>query len=101
MRLYNLAMKIMNTIEPINPERLIPTAYMVISRLERLSADSFWAHRASGLRGSLLRCLEEIELGYDKTPGSIPDAVTHLQKLIDQGYIILENGAREIRVPEK
>jgi hypothetical protein len=32
---------------------------LVLSRLERISADSPLAHRASGLRGSLLRALEQ------------------------------------------
>jgi hypothetical protein len=36
-----------------------PLAPLLIERLERLSADSPWAHRASGLRRALLRSLEE------------------------------------------
>lgn len=80
-------------------EKTKQTAYLIISRLERLSADSFWAHRASGLRGSLLRCLEEIE-SNPITSTDASAAYKHLQRLVDQGYIILENGAREIRVNE-
>ncbi len=38
------------------PHPLVP---LLIERLERLSADSPWAHRASGLRRALLRSLEE------------------------------------------
>jgi hypothetical protein len=32
---------------------------MLASRLERLSADSRWARRASGLRGNIIKLLEE------------------------------------------
>ena len=38
--------------ETLGPVRLLPT------RLERISADSYWAHRVSGVRGSLLRITE-------------------------------------------
>jgi hypothetical protein len=31
---------------------------MLIERLEHIPADSIWAHRASGVRGQLLRILE-------------------------------------------
>lgn len=33
----------------------------LLARLERISADSCWAHRASEARGSLLRVLERLE----------------------------------------
>ena len=32
-------------------------------RLERVSVDSYWAHRASGVRGGLLKALEKVEAG--------------------------------------
>ena len=32
---------------------------MLVKRLERLSADSRWARRASGLRGSMLKVLDD------------------------------------------
>lgn len=32
---------------------------MLLARLERISANSYWAHRASGARGVLLKSLEE------------------------------------------
>ena len=35
----------------------------LVDRLERLSADSTYAHQASGLRGTLLRYIERIETG--------------------------------------
>ena len=36
---------------------------MLEKRLERLSADSLWARRASGLRGNIIKVLEEIDAG--------------------------------------
>jgi len=59
-------------------------ASMLIARLERLSADSYWAHQASGVRGSLLRLVEAGEL--DSEQGS---------KLISRGFEYLEKAAKE------
>jgi len=73
----------------------IASARMLISRLERLSADSYWAHRSSGLRGSLLRALERMEEHGDAVSGAA------LDELMEQGFHILEKAAREIRVSEK
>ncbi len=63
-------------------------ACMLISRLERLSADSVWAHRAAGLRVSLLRMLDLVEKGK-KNPN-------RLERLMAEGFMILESAAREI-----
>ncbi len=63
-------------------------ARMLIARLERLSADSVWAHRAAGLRVSLLRMMEQVEKGKKH-----PD---RLARLMAEGFTILENAAREI-----
>jgi hypothetical protein len=68
----------------MNHTNLQKNAKMLLSRLERLSADSVWAHQASGLRGSLIRCLET-EKGQRK-----------LQTLVAQGYELLAKAAREI-----
>ncbi len=61
---------------------------LLIYRLERLSADSIWSHRASGIRGSLLKYLDELE-DHDsqKTSGN-------LVHILDQGYYILEQAAK-------
>jgi len=59
-------------------------ARMLIARLERMSADSYWARQASGVRGSLLKLKENGEL--DSEQGS---------KLIAQGFEYLEKAARE------
>ena len=61
---------------------------LLIDRLERLSADSIWSHRASGIRGSLLDCLEEYKGSYSK------EASAKLDSLLDQGYYILEQAIK-------
>lgn len=68
----------------------LETAQMLVTRLERLSADSFWAHRASGIRGSLLRVIELIEQGYDSEI-----IMVKLEDLLLEGFAILEKGALE------
>ncbi len=74
-------------------------ARMLISRLERLSADSYWAHRSSGLRGSLLRALERVESAPGDPDRSVGD-LRALDELIQQGFSILEKAAREIKGDE-
>jgi hypothetical protein len=77
-------------------ETLIPQAQQLAARLERISADSYWAHQASGVRGALLRCLEWVESGR----GAPWKSMVELQSLVQQGYTILENAAREIEEPK-
>jgi hypothetical protein len=79
---------------------------ILVFRLERLSVDSFWAHRASGIRGSLLRCKDELEQ-MDNLNDRSDAAKARRQKvekqlygLMTTGYQILENGAKEIRSPD-
>ncbi len=61
---------------------------LVLARLERVSVDSYWAHRASGVRGSLLRALERLEAGQPVNP-------QQLRAILDQGFAILERAAQE------
>lgn len=70
-------------------EERLDLALLLAARLERLSADSYWAHQASGLRGSLLRLLERERRG-DPVDGS------QLGALVERGFEILEKAAREI-----
>ena len=44
-------------------DHLLEEAKMLVERLERISADSVWAHRSSGLRGALLRLIDQMETG--------------------------------------
>ena len=61
---------------------------LLIARLERISADSFWAHRASGVKGYLLRVVEKSEKGY-------PIRRVELKRIVDLGFFILEKAARD------
>jgi hypothetical protein len=69
--------------------RLTPSPKLIrllLDRLERISVDSHWAHRASGVRGSLLGMLEKLENGQpleDPAP------------TLTYAFKILERAARE------
>ena len=65
---------------------------MLTPRLERLSVDSIWARRASGLRRSLVKVLEADEAGQ-------PLDSAYLDLLIEQTFDILNKSAREIPDP--
>ena len=72
----------------------LSTARMLLDRLERLSADSRWAHRASGLRGSLLQSIKRLEISrWEDLPAAEQE---QLEGLLLLGSKILENAAREI-----
>lgn len=79
--------------------QLLATARMLASRLERLSADSGWAHRASGLRGSLLRTMEQAQT-CSSNPEQLDETTRKLEDLLRQGFAILEHAAREIPSPQ-
>ena len=65
-------------------EKLI---HLLLARLERISVDSYWAHRASGVRGALIRSLEAQE----------NTDIQMLESLSKLGFQILERAAREKR----
>jgi hypothetical protein len=69
-------------------EKTLPLVLLLIARLERISADSVWAHRASGVKGSLLRILENIERVS-------PIQQSKLKHIVDLGFFILEKAAKE------
>lgn len=69
-------------------EQLIQQAEILLDRLERLSADSTWAHRASGIRGALIRSLPRNQTAvFDQEK---------LSALLEQGFKILILAAKEI-----
>jgi hypothetical protein len=79
----------------------IQNAKMVIDRLERLSVDSIWAHKASGLRGSLWRCIDRLQqFQKEKDHQLFKEEMTHLNDLIESGFEILRRAAEEITSPE-
>jgi len=61
---------------------------LLLPRLERISVDSHWAHRASGVRGALTRILEQMKTGDDIDPVS-------LQANVTWGFEILKEAAEE------
>ena len=61
---------------------------LLLPRLERISVDSYWAHRASGVRGALTKILEQMETGDTVDPVSVKTNI-----LI--GFEILEEAAEE------
>ena len=68
---------------------------LLVERLGRISADSPWAYKASGLRGSLLRCLDQLDA--QARGDAMPTSEGLLQQsdwLIEYGFEILERVAR-------
>ena len=62
---------------------------MLAARLERLSVDSRWARRASGLRGNILKVLEEADASGEIEP-------TRLDLLTGAAFDILRKAAGDI-----
>ncbi|MCX8062967.1 MAG: hypothetical protein N3D16_10335 [Anaerolineales bacterium] len=69
----------------------ITSAALLVSRLERLSADSYWAHQASGVRGSLLRLLER----YEQSSPWTEEEMSRLDRALELGYRLLALAAKE------
>src|SRR5512142_625472 len=63
---------------------------LLLPRLERISVDSYWAHRASGVRGALVKLLEQMEAGTEVDPAS-------LEMNITVGFEILKEAEEELR----
>ncbi len=72
--------------------KIIRDARHVLLMLERLSADSRWAHKASGLRGSILHAIDHVEANPHN-----PKSLAALDDLVQKGYDILKKAAAEIR----
>jgi hypothetical protein len=66
-------------------DRLI---HLLLPRLELISVDSYWAHRASGVRGALVKILEQMEAREIVDPRSVRTNI-----LI--GFEILKEAAEE------
>jgi hypothetical protein len=62
---------------------------LLVSRLERLSADSHWARRASGLRGNIVKVLDEADSGQKVS-------TTRLELLTEAAFDILRRAAQDI-----
>ena len=61
---------------------------LLMTRLERISVDSYWAHRASGVRGALTKILEQMEIGETVDP-------VLLKTNVSIGFEILKEAVEE------
>jgi hypothetical protein len=71
-----------------SPEENAKIIRLLLPRLERISVDSYWAHRASGVRGALTKILEGMETG------EVIDAES-MKTNIFIGFEILKEAAAE------
>lgn len=69
-------------------EEYIHTLRLLLARLERISADSVTAHRASGVRGAMLRVLDQLE-----KQEQVPEYA--VKRLLESGYLLLQRAAKE------
>jgi len=81
--------------ERLESEDLLSQARLLAKRLERLSADSLWARRASGYRASLLKMIDEIEKANQQERTITENQLHRLRGLVTGGYLILERGVKE------
>lgn len=65
-------------------------ARVLLNRLEKISADSSWAHQASGIRAAIAKKISRSGLSL-KSSGR-----QDLEKLLKIGFEILEKAAGEI-----
>jgi hypothetical protein len=70
-----------------SPQPEIKMIRMMLDRMERIPPDSPWAHRASGVRGALMKLTEQMEMR-----GSIDPAVLNSNLII--GFQILKEVAK-------
>ena len=68
----------------------------VVQRLERISADSCWAHQSSGVRGTLWRSIDRLERSLRGKARFDERDLTKLNERIDLAFAMLTNAAREI-----
>jgi hypothetical protein len=74
---------------------LLDLAKRLLARLGRLSVDSSWARRASGVRGALIKAIDALESAGEDAP----QRAAELESLVRFGYAMLEKAAREIKPP--
>jgi hypothetical protein len=78
------------SVPPMDSTEELKLIQLLLDRLERVSADSYWAHRASGIRGGLISNIENLEQG--RPAGQANTAV-----LISTAFEILTHAAKEKR----
>jgi len=72
----------------------------IVGRIERISADSCWAHQSSGVRGALLRAIDRLERSMRGKARFTEQDLAALNRLIEEGYAVLIQAAREIPYKE-
>jgi hypothetical protein len=73
----------------VNNARQVELLRLLATRLERLSVDSIWARRASGMRGNLLKVIDELE-----AHGGVSQR--RIESLVERSFELLRKGAQEI-----
>ena len=74
----------------------ITLAKLLIDRMEQLSADSIWARRASGYRGTLLKLVTRLENDpINKYTVEQGCDYAYLGELIPLGFDVLEKAAQK------
>ena len=84
-----IRLKRYNTLVPSTLANRTQLLRLLVSRLERLSVDSHWARRASGLRGNIVKLLEEADAGLEIS-------TARLDLLTDAAFDILRRAAQDI-----
>jgi hypothetical protein len=79
----------LDPVRPLPPTILLHQAEFIIPRLEKLTPDLKAAHRASGVRRTLLRLTRETDPD-DLTPQSL----RLLENTLARGYRLLDEAAR-------
>ena len=81
---------------------LVKQARLVLPRLEKITPDSPWAHKASGCRGSLIRMVEfqEESSGSRTNAGDLSNQLNDgdlivLRNALERSFDILEGAAAE------
>jgi len=69
-------------------EEPLRTLRLLLARLERISADSVVAHRASGVRGAMFRALDQLEKQEQVSEYEV-------MRLVESGYQLLLRAAKE------
>ncbi len=77
----------------VDQKKHLLQAKILVQRLARLSANSIWARRASGLRASIDKTIARIE--NEETVD-----MKKFEHLVSLGFEMLEKAAEEIPVPE-
>ncbi|HMN60349.1 MAG TPA: hypothetical protein PJ988_08295 [Anaerolinea sp.] len=79
-----------------NLEWKLQQAREIVRRLERISADSTWAHLSSGVRGALWRSIEQLERSLRGKARFGRKELADLDTLLDQAFEMMTSAAKEI-----